>query len=78
MSRKTWVKLSLKDRIKDSLVIYHDGPKAYLRFVPLEVDGFSHGLSLNVTFKPGEEEVAKEAIAAYLKSAIELLVEREA
>lgn len=60
-------------KVLASLVVYHDGPVAYLRFVPLDMVPFRHGLSLNLKVE-GNIEIAKRNVAEWLTSAIMSLI----
>ena len=70
----------LKQRIKNSLWIYHDYAKGvdtkYLRFVPLETPQFRHGISFGVTIG-ADDDAAKDAVADYLVDSFLCLVEEK-
>lgn len=77
-------KTTLHQRILGSLVVYHDGPRPYLRFVPVETSTFRHGLSLNValpeTFETNSREKVeriRETVAEYLEQCILSLTHRD-
>lgn len=61
--------------IRDALCVYWDGPRPYLRFVPVETKSFRHGLSLNVslTVDRSQHDAARDEVAAYLTSCFEAL-----
>ncbi len=65
--------MTFKDKILESLVVYTDGPRKYLRFVPVEIEKFRHGLTINVEWPEGQEEAAKRNVAEYLAKAYEML-----
>lgn len=56
-------------KVLASLVVYHDQGKAYLRFVPVDMVPFRHGISLNLKVE-GHIEIAKRNVAEWLTSAI--------
>jgi len=66
----------LRQRILESLIIYWNGTQQYLRFCPIDMPPFRHGLSLNV--KLGDDlQRDREIIADYLVECVESLTRRE-
>lgn len=61
--------------VRDALVVYHSD-KAYLRFVPIDMEPFRHGLSLNLLLEPNEDiEQVRTTVAEWMTEAILSLIE---
>lgn len=74
-SRPPHANSDLRASIRDSLWTYWDGPKPYLRFVPVESAVFRHGLSLNVSLSVdrSDHDEARNIVADYLTTCYETL-----
>lgn len=64
--------MSTKRTKENTLLVYHDGDKAYLRLAPLETPRFRHGISLATPVPEEHLEEFREAVWQYLKEAFEL------
>lgn len=74
-------KSSLRERLRESLVLYFDSssPTGYLRFCPLSTPVFPHGLSIGVKVPAKlQEDVddVKDKVADFLVEGLECLLNR--
>ena len=73
---------NLRQRIIDSLVVYHDRDRearvgyqvGYLRFIPVETETFRHGISIYIEIKKGDEDYTRGIVADYLLEAFESII----
>lgn len=68
---------TLKQRIIESLIVYYDYPRGvgamHLRFIPVETDGFRHGLPFDIAIDRANKDDIMQRVADYLVDAMRSL-----
>lgn len=69
---------TLKQRIIESLIVYYDYPSGgvgamHLRFIPVETDGFRHGLPFDIAIDRANKDDIMQRVADYLVDAMRSL-----